>query len=435
MDLSVGVCFKRAPTLFVTVMLFLLICCGFALANTQNAKVFLNGKELTPDANAPIFIEGRMLLPMRQIFEALDVKVSWDGQTKTIIASKGDLSINLGVGRDFAIVNGKNIDLDIPSVNISGTTFVPLRFIAETLGIEVSWDGENQIVRLEEYFYLASKHPLLIGDKRLYIGQSEKEIIKLLGEPSRKDLSEQGFTWYIYNTDYKNYFQIRIKDGRVFSVYTNAACFKYDEISFGKSEQEIIRLYPEKVNVFVEQLNITSHGTEIVLFLDVHDNRTVRSILLNEKDVDYMCLFENTEELNREILKGWELQLFDLENTNRVRHGVHNLKWSDDLAEAAREHSTDMIERDFFEHINPSGEDPNDRLKKKGLYPKACGASLAAGYVDAIYFYESWMNSLDHRKNNLDERYEFFGAGIALKPSYYIYLTSPVVTLHYFTPK
>ena len=111
-------------------------------------KVIVNGNQLELDV-APIIIEGRTLVPVRAIFESLGVLVEWDEGTNTVVGTKGNTKIRLPIGQLVAQKDGKDISLDVPAMVIDGRTLVPVRFIAESLGCNVLWDGEKYQVVIE----------------------------------------------------------------------------------------------------------------------------------------------------------------------------------------------------------------------------------------------------------------------------------------------
>lgn len=112
------------------------------------------------------------------------------------------------------------------------------------------------------------------------------------------------------------------------------------------------------------------------------------------------------------------------------------------LTTAARAHSLDMAQRDFFDHVNPDGLDPTDRVNAAG-YGGTAGENIAAGYSSIDEVHAAWLESLGHRKNVLslhesfdaDFHYDEFGPGIAntqIAPFYDFYTenfgvqTSPI---------
>ena len=86
---------------------------------------------------------------MRAIFEAMGASVEWDGTTQTVTSVKGDTTISLTLNKETATVNGESISLAVPAKLINGNTMVPLRFVSESLGAEVNWDGGSKTITIK----------------------------------------------------------------------------------------------------------------------------------------------------------------------------------------------------------------------------------------------------------------------------------------------
>ncbi len=100
----------------------------------------IDGKSVKLDV-APVAVDGRTLVPVRFISEALDAKVDWDGKTSKITITLGDKVIVLTLNSSIAYVNGTKVTLDVPAKAINGRTMVPVRFVSESLDQEVSFDS------------------------------------------------------------------------------------------------------------------------------------------------------------------------------------------------------------------------------------------------------------------------------------------------------
>ncbi|GHU50910.1 hypothetical protein FACS1894127_6770 [Clostridia bacterium] len=111
----------------------------------QPITVHLDGVELYFDTE-PTIDNGRTMVPMRKIFETLGANVTWDGQTKTVKAVKSNVTVEIGIGKGEAFVNGKTIFLDVPAMIKNGRTLIPLRFISEALGCNVRWKADKRDV-------------------------------------------------------------------------------------------------------------------------------------------------------------------------------------------------------------------------------------------------------------------------------------------------
>lgn len=129
--------------------LFLAIVCFFLGAGAwgQSISVQLDGKNLNFD-QPPAMIDGRLLVPLRGIFEALAADVLYDAATRSIKATKGTTIVQLQLGSRTALIDGRTVYLDVPADTVGGRTMVPLRFVSESLGAEVKWNGAMRIVEL-----------------------------------------------------------------------------------------------------------------------------------------------------------------------------------------------------------------------------------------------------------------------------------------------
>ena len=93
-------------------------------------------------------VEGRTLVPLRAIFEALGASVEWDNVTRTVTSERGSDVISLTVGADTFYKNDEPIELDVPAQIINDRTMVPARAIAEAYGVGVDWDAATRTVIL-----------------------------------------------------------------------------------------------------------------------------------------------------------------------------------------------------------------------------------------------------------------------------------------------
>lgn len=98
----------------------------------------------------PVSVEGRVLVPVRAIFEELGATIRWDGNTKTVFAYKENTAITIPIDSKTVTIQDENskkeIQLDVPAQIINSSTYVPVRFVSEALGAEVAWDGKANSV-------------------------------------------------------------------------------------------------------------------------------------------------------------------------------------------------------------------------------------------------------------------------------------------------
>jgi uncharacterized protein YkwD len=103
-------------------------------------------------------------------------------------------------------------------------------------------------------------------------------------------------------------------------------------------------------------------------------------------------------------------------NRVRVQHGLPPLVPSEVLVETARAHSEDMLRRNFFDHQDPRGRKPADRVTSAGVSWTRVTENLAmnSGQDDPVASaVEGWMDSPGHRANVLDPAVTHTGVGIA----------------------
>jgi hypothetical protein len=110
----------------------------------------LDGVSFPMDA-APVIKDGRTLLPIRALIETLGGRVSWNKMAHAATVTLGGRSVVLEVGKNTALVNGKAVPIDptnakVAPVIIGSRTFLPLRFVAENLGLELAWEPVSQTI-------------------------------------------------------------------------------------------------------------------------------------------------------------------------------------------------------------------------------------------------------------------------------------------------
>jgi hypothetical protein len=107
--------------------------------------ILVNGDELARDP-APRIVGGRLLVPVVRIYSALGINVA--RRDKTLVASAPSKRITVTVGSRRATVDTRTVMLDAPAVEIDGATYVPLRFVADSLGAQVSYDSKAERVEV-----------------------------------------------------------------------------------------------------------------------------------------------------------------------------------------------------------------------------------------------------------------------------------------------
>lgn len=98
---------------------------------------------------AVVINNGRTFLPIRAVVEAMGGEVRWRESDKRVSIYLNEDDIQLWIGDKIAKVNGKNKETDVaPYISDRDRTMLPLRFIAESLDLEVNWDGPSKTVTI-----------------------------------------------------------------------------------------------------------------------------------------------------------------------------------------------------------------------------------------------------------------------------------------------
>jgi len=141
-----------------TVILLLAASAVPASAAGSDISVYFNGERQQYDP-PPRIVNSRLLVPMTDIFEALGAEMSWDSASRTAIAFKDgkyvavQVGSKVGIMADASVANGRyqlsnsqNVSLDAAPIIVDSRTMVPLSFVSQALGAQVSWLGNTRQV-------------------------------------------------------------------------------------------------------------------------------------------------------------------------------------------------------------------------------------------------------------------------------------------------
>ena len=198
---------NRNKMLVVVLAIMLVFAFATNALAADKIELVIDGKTVDTGEQAPVMKDDRTLVPLRVIFETLGMKVDWDEASKTITATKAavkdeatkdeatkdeatkdeatkdeatkdeatkdeatkdeatkdeatkdeatkdedskdeaEFTLVMVLGQTTAKVNGKDVTLDVPAQTMNDRTMVPVRFVAESTGAKVDWDGPNNRV-------------------------------------------------------------------------------------------------------------------------------------------------------------------------------------------------------------------------------------------------------------------------------------------------
>jgi hypothetical protein len=120
---------------------------GLLLTLSASAQVAIsingNGVDVSP---SPLIQDGRVFVPLRGVFENLGATVVYSNGR--INATGNGRDIALEIGSTQATVNGQPETIDVAPFIVGASTYVPLRFVSQALGADVSWDGNDRVVEI-----------------------------------------------------------------------------------------------------------------------------------------------------------------------------------------------------------------------------------------------------------------------------------------------
>lgn len=265
----------------------------------------------------------------------------------------------------------------------------------------------------------------IISIHNIEIGTPETEVQQKLGNPSRTSTNEYGTEWLTFHKNYQNFVMLSYdNERRVNALYTNDRLIASSiGIQYGVPKTEIREQLGEPIDEIRKGVNIYklqndegmdifhSDGMYMYVFYDLHKGNTVTAVQLIAESMEQQktALYAPA---NEDMRQGFEMQLFDLTNAARVRHGRSILTYDEQASASSRLHSTDMADNKYFSHENLQNESPFDRMKKQGVQFISAGENLAYGQSSSIFAHEGLMNSKGHRENILIRDYQFLGIGV-----------------------
>lgn len=123
-----------------------------SIAENQGIKIVIDGKSSTYK-NVPVTLNGRTLLPLREILVNLGVQnddehIIWDSKDRSVTVTKDSVKFILYVESKDAYVNDEQLTIDVPPVIYKNRVYIPARFVSQSLGKKVTWNGKTNTVAI-----------------------------------------------------------------------------------------------------------------------------------------------------------------------------------------------------------------------------------------------------------------------------------------------
>jgi uncharacterized repeat protein (TIGR02543 family) len=125
---------------------------GSIMKLTLGSKMIsIDGKQVPIDA-APDIFSSRTFIPIRIITEVFGGSIAWDAAEQKVTIVRNGMTMNLWIGKSLAEIDGRSVSIDtnpavVPVISY-GRTLLPLRFVAESLALDVQWDADTQTITI-----------------------------------------------------------------------------------------------------------------------------------------------------------------------------------------------------------------------------------------------------------------------------------------------
>lgn len=204
------------------ITLFLVMLCAFAPVSVFAIDVNIDNEPLVMEVE-PATVNGSTMVPMRAIFEALGAEIEWNNYTKGVTAIKDNKTVVLYMHDTNAYINGVAYPMSTPPATIEGRTMVPVRFVAEALDCYVYWDKYDQLVSIftdaeeAEFYAMELQQKLAIRkaeEERIAAEKAEQARIEAERKAQAEVVNKQGRTVYVTPTGKKYHYSGSCNGGK-----------------------------------------------------------------------------------------------------------------------------------------------------------------------------------------------------------------------------
>lgn len=117
--------------------------------NAKEIVVQIDGKKMTPKDMPAVAIDGRTMLPMRQIAQELGCEVTWNEAAQQVYVVNDDYTLVFEINKTTGVKNGKEFTMDVPPMIINDRTMLPVRALATALDLNITWDDPSRTVSID----------------------------------------------------------------------------------------------------------------------------------------------------------------------------------------------------------------------------------------------------------------------------------------------
>jgi len=142
--------FKRKKLLILLVALVITtgLVPLFATYADRDIVVYIDGQQINFSDQQPVIVRNRVLVPVRGTFESMGFEVEWSSRTRMGRLVKGETIIIIPADVDVFVINDEIITSDVPQQIINGRMMLPLRAVAEAVGATANWSNTTRVANI-----------------------------------------------------------------------------------------------------------------------------------------------------------------------------------------------------------------------------------------------------------------------------------------------
>ncbi len=153
--------YKKTAIIFTAMTMLVMIIFSMPAslsAHEGNIKVFVDREELELDM-PPVLLNDQLLIPMHPVLDAFKTEINWNNEGGIVFVEWKGKKGMLIVGKSFAWINEKYIELDAPVTVVQGCTMIPIGFLADFFEAKVFRDVEQKTVEIESSDFIPFERP------------------------------------------------------------------------------------------------------------------------------------------------------------------------------------------------------------------------------------------------------------------------------------
>ena len=389
---------KKIRSCAAILLVIALAVSPFAFAVYENVDIYYND-ELMEFSSSGAYYDAQadcVMVPLREFIEHIGAKVNFDVESGDIDITIYNTHVALSIGSTEAEINGeRKTELKAAPLIYNDITYVPIEAITGSINIGYQWDPKSMSVHLSVV-------------KAYTIGISSDQVKLTFGIPSRSDMSEQGFEWYVYNGEPGQYLMIGIENSASVAYYLYSGlweleCGLYKGMPSANADS-LMKILGYSISTG-DHCTAYSNAREYIIAY--YDSEGMINAVLYE-DIAYKDEFNITDR----VTASFALELLDLSNVYRTSKGLEPIETDVMLSNLAKKHSDDMGNHNYFAHKDSAGFSNQDRFSAAGYPDCYCGESIAQAYRNAVEAFAGLLRDGDYT-SLLSANFSSFGAGVS----------------------